>query len=74
MHLLLIYSPLLSGYRTENCFMSMEEVSGQLRFKAATGCVMQYFKPLQVESDQLQLQLLFNIISVFSIPAAAQMS
>lgn len=36
--------------------------------------VEQYFKPLQVESDQLQLWLLFDILSVFWIPSAPQMS
>lgn len=38
MHLPLIYSAALSGYRTENCFMSLSEVSGQLRLEAATDC------------------------------------
>lgn len=41
---------------------------GSLLLEAATDCVSQYFKPLQVESDQLRLLLLFDIISVFSIP------
>lgn len=74
MHLRLIYSPLVSGYRTQNCVMSLQKVLGQLRSEATTDYGTQYFKLLQVESDQLQLRLQFNIISVFSIPLTAQMS
>lgn len=54
--------------------MALQKVLGQLQLEAATDCVVQYFIPLQVESDQLQLWLLFNILSVFSITSTAQMS
>lgn len=55
-------------------YVIVEGVGGQLVFEAAADCVTPYFKPLQVESDQVRLRLLFNIISVFSIPSTAQMS
>lgn len=44
MHLPLIYSAMLSGYWTENCFMSLQKVLGQLQLDGVTHRVMQYYK------------------------------
>lgn len=57
MHLPLIYSPPLSGYRTETCVLSRREAPGQPGLEAASGDAAQYFKPPRGESDQHHLSI-----------------